>query len=158
MVTTTVTTTSDGAQSTSSGFGGWFDMLRNEPCSFTAAADGTTRCMPVATADYSGGSYFQDAACTQQLAMTYKGTPACSPSTTPPAPKYITVSATVGGCSTTTLHPIGAKISPPPVTVYVKSTTCVGTPANAVYEFYTTPGPELLPSAFVQTTTTTTTQ
>lgn len=154
--TKTVTTTSDGAQSTSTYQSGWFDTQRNEPCTFIGASDGTTRCLPtpVAIYDYSNGSYFSDSNCTSPLAVTGHSNPACG-ATTPPAPKYMMVAATVNGCSGTSIHPIGTKTSPS--SVYVKSGGgCYASAPSPSYDYFTPYGSEIAPTGFVQVTTTTT--
>jgi hypothetical protein len=45
-------------------FTGWHDSQRNEDCSFTTAADGSTRCTPNAA---FSSTYFADANCTQPV-------------------------------------------------------------------------------------------
>jgi len=43
----------------------WWDSARDEECSFTAFADGSTRCVPSSGA--SGGSFFSDSGCATPL-------------------------------------------------------------------------------------------
>lgn len=161
---TTTTTTSDGAKSvTSYEISGWFDTLRNEPCSFQPAGDGKTRCLPstLARTDYSGGSYYQDAACTQKLAFTLKqAASVCGPTTTPAPPNalYLLFSTTgANGCSGAGIRAIGTVIVP--ATVYLKSgASCIGIASTPTAYDYFAPGAEIAPTEFVESTTTIVTQ
>jgi hypothetical protein len=147
---TTVTTTDDGAKLTMKSFGGWFDSMRNEPCSPTLAADGKTRCMP-ATLSLTGG-YYTDAACTIPAVLTFTSDPACST-----IPGYVAVPAT-----TTCPQTVGAKIYARGAGVtnyYSKSgTTCIGPSSNPIFTVYPTAGAEISAASFAEMNVVTTTE
>lgn len=147
---TTVTeySTVDGATRTQTSFVGWFDSMRNEPCSPTLASDGKTRCLPAAAAPLTG--YFVDAAC------TVPGAP-LSTCLGADAPKYIAIP------QPTTCPPssLGAKVIPvgtPTTTYYFKSgANCTGPTTTADLAWYPPAGAEIPPTEFVEMTVTTTT-
>ncbi|MDB4995913.1 MAG: hypothetical protein JWM74_3345, partial [Myxococcaceae bacterium] len=73
-------------------FLGWYDATLDVKCVFTAASDGSTRCMPAS----SQPAFFFDAACTERAA-TFTG------DTTPPA--YVSVADEAKRCDRRfTLH------------------------------------------------------
>ncbi|MBX3230657.1 MAG: hypothetical protein KIT84_00455 [Labilithrix sp.] len=157
---TTTTTTSDGAETvTSYQLSGWFDTSRNEPCTFTMAADDKTRCLPttLAVRDYSNGSYFNDASCTQPLAFTSKpSTSSCGPTTVPgpPSPKYMLFSKTGSSCGGSGIRLLGTPVVPG-ANIYLKSgANCFGTSPSGSYDYYTVTS-EISPTEFVESSTTT---
>lgn len=161
---TTTTTTSDGAKTVSSyEQSTWFDSLRAEPCTFTAAADGKMRCLPtsLAVSDISSGLYFQDAACLQPIAFITKPSSPSSCGTTyipgPEAPKYMFFTKGGATCGGRGLRPLGSTISPG-VNVYLKSgPSCFPTPSNTTaYDYYGV-SVEIDATEFVEATTTVTT-
>jgi hypothetical protein len=159
--TTVTTTTSDGAETVVSyPVSGWFDTLRNEPCTFIAAADDKPRCLPttLAVRDYAGGSYFSDAACSQLLFFTTKpSTASCGASSlpAPPPARYMLSSKTGSACGGSSIRPLGAPVTPGP-NVYLKSgASCfaVAAPSIAAYDYYAAT-PEISPTEFVSSSTT----
>jgi len=156
---TTTTTTSDGAETvTSYPLSEWFDTVRNEPCTFTIAADDKTRCLPTSLAirDYSSGSYFNDASCTQPIAFTLRpASTSCGATTLPPSPppKYMIFSKSDSSCGGTGIRPLGAPLVPGP-TIYLKtSSTCFATTPLSSYDYYTMTT-EIPPAEFVESSTT----
>lgn len=156
---TSTTTTSDGAQTvTSYPLSGWFDMARNEPCTFTMAADDKTRCLPttLAVRDYSGGSYFNDAACSQPLALITKPSGvSCGPTTLPaaPTPIYMLFSKAGSACGGTGIRPLGTPVVPG-ATIYIKSgANCFPLATPATYDYYAVTT-EIAPTEFVESSTT----
>ncbi len=159
-ITTTTTTTSDGAKTVVQySVSSWFDALRNEPCAFQTASDGKTRCLPtLVIRDYSGGSYFQDAACSQPLFFTTKATPnACAPSVTPPppAPKYLLGTPPGAVCNGQGVRLLGTQLVPAGSIYFKSGVSCVATSALPAYYDYFTAGAEIAPTEFVESTTTT---
>lgn len=144
-----VTTTSapDGARSSVSAFAGWYDGQRNEPCAPTLAADGKSRCLPVASSITT--IYFGDAACAIPVAMAVAD---C----TSEAPAYVS-SVVVATCPVTA-GPRIFKRGSMYTSYYIKSgATCSGPIAAGTLKVFTA-GAEVLPSDFAEMTVTTTTQ
>lgn len=122
---------------------GWYDTQRKENCAFGTAADGKTRCLPTA-GGYAYGSYFADAACSQEVTGV-----GCSG----PAPKYINVShASTDGCTVTlaSLHSAGAAYTG--TMIYAKSgTTCTALTPSVGLAYYFI-GDEVPASSFMAAT------
>lgn len=55
-------------QDGSRAFLGFYDSTRKEDCSFQLAEDGKTRCFPAGLTLVKGNGYYEDSACTKQLA------------------------------------------------------------------------------------------
>jgi hypothetical protein len=129
-------------------FVGYFtDTARNnEHCYFSTAADGSTRCLPIvgdASANYSGGPFFSDAACTTTIALSSCSTPA-----------YVAENETGGGCPVAINTHIFALGSTYAGTVYQGgATTCTAVTASALkgYVLFSV-GPEVPASSFQQAT------
>ena len=150
----TTTATSDGAHQVVTGQSGWLDTRRSEQCTFYPASDGKSRCLPIPSSliDYSGGTLFADAACTQVLAFTAKASTCAPPTVTA---KYLYASVSNAGCSGYTIRPIGTLVTP--TAIYVKSgASCIATTAGATYDYYAPGGTEIAPTEFVEAATTTT--
>lgn len=80
-------------------FNGWYDTLRGEDCTFFAAEDGVTRCLPAWS--MSIGSYYSDAGCSQALARHTDGCPL--------DPRYKYARATSDQCPTAiSIYDLGA--------------------------------------------------
>lgn len=138
----------DGTKQSSTGWGGWFDTQRNEPCAVTRASDGKQRCLP-ATGGSVTASYFSDATCTKPVVLVYAAeVTACSAPYAVPA--YANSSSTVAGCIENSIHSVGVNVS----VMYVKSTTCIPTTIPTYYKVYEL-GPEVPASSFVEFTVTT---
>ncbi len=122
--------------------GTWYDSQRNENCSFTLAADGSTRCLP----DGVGVTVYGDSACMSPVVML---------TSTCPAPTYA-LSTDFGTCEVqqggTHVLAIGATATP--ATLYVKNgSSCI--PAGSApsgYTYYDV-GAEIPASSFVSATT-----
>jgi hypothetical protein len=128
---------SDGAKE----LAGWHDNMRNEDCSFMAAVDGKTRCLPFAGAGIIiDAGYFVDAQCTMPYAIVTKGCTA----------KYAYHLETVNGCGTNyryRMYQLGALSNGP--TVYTKSgNQCIASAYNSSYPDLYINNTEVQPSAF----------
>jgi hypothetical protein len=153
--TSTTITSADGARRTYTSFAGWYDSTRAEACAPMIAADGTTRCLPTASAQWYGGSY-ADSQCTQPLVWV---SAQVSPNTcgAPPIPRYLfeQVSA-ANGCTGWRVRPLGTKL--PGSSFFYKNGTQCGTLTGSPDQVaYVASGPEISASEFMQITTTTTT-
>src|SRR5262249_30139705 len=102
---------------------GLYDSQRSEDCVFVTAADGSTRCMPLTAGNYAAlGSYFSDANCTLEVALTAKCTL---------APKYLVryVAPACGASATSySVYATGAKGSA--TAVRTKSGTTCSAPSD----------------------------
>ena len=142
-------------------FASWHDSQRNEDCYFQTAADGTTRCMPIAAA----ASYFADSKCTQPLALiycfqpqpkylssTYSGVPSA-----PPAGVHLFQLG--GAMAVTTIYEVTSVVTADGGVCSSGQATyaCTAQPPStlsylqSVASLYSV-GPELQPDAFVQAT------
>jgi len=121
----------------------WWDSGRNEDCTFTATADGSTRCLPQAAG--SASAYYADSTCSGELALVTLAT--CSTLTS----RYVTKFDSTSGCSLARIFGLGARYTG---TVYSKSgTSCAEVSAStmtafAAYGFYPV-GTEIPLSSFV---------
>jgi len=131
-------------------FTGMYDSQLMSDCFFVQTGDGTTRCFPSGlSTGLLFGSYYSDGGCSQGLA--WSPTAACA------APKYVTSTVVIPGCTTQIsyhLYPIAAAFTG---TIY-SGTPAMCTPlsagqitALASYSFYAV-GPEVAPSGWVQAT------
>lgn len=142
---TTTTTSSDGASYSLSGFSGWYDSMRGEPCSPSIAADGVERCLPSMAGVY--GSYFADSNCT--IAGALVAASSCTP-----APKYVAIPQPTGTCGSAPLGP-HVFLSGAAVQAWSKSGTSCTMVTN--YNVFPVNGAEISASSFAPMTTTTTT-
>lgn len=159
---TSVTTASDGAQSSMSyRISSLYDTLRQEECTFVRAADGATRCLPTGLAKLGTLSMlYVDAQCAHPVVAVYRDATSLCGGPQPQPPKYITYSipstdpCAPGGLS---VMPAGSKL-PGGMPMWGKSgTTCYVYPGAAdSYDVYERQ-PEIAPSSFVSSTTTVTT-
>lgn len=150
--TTTTLLGADGTKQESTGFGGWFDAQRNEPCTVSLAADGKMRCLPAAAARYVD-NYFADAACTQSIVLVTPVT--CAAYGAPlGVPKYLSEpGAPVNGCTGMRYRPMGAKIAG--ASYYLKSgANCFGPYPLTNQDAYDASGAEIPPTEFVAFTST----
>jgi hypothetical protein len=123
----------------SKAFAGMYDSQRNEACSFVTAADGSTRCLPVAAPSASLGVYYADASCSSPLAYAASG---CT------SPLYGNefVSAACSGQGMYHIFQLGPAVNPP--MVYLKSgTVCAAQQPTTAFVYYTV-GPEIMPPSF----------
>jgi hypothetical protein len=147
---------SDGSKQ----FTGWHDSQRKEDCSFTNAADNTTRCMP--NNAYSS-TFFVDSACSQPVYVSGDCNPvpgyvtSAALTSTFPSAGYnahifpiATPTTTVTAAYEITILSDGGCNGPYHLTcTAVTGWTTMAQPPNIVY----TLGAEIPPSAFVQATT-----
>lgn len=123
---------------------GWFDSQRNENCSFSPAADGSMRCMP-ATSVSATGSYFVDAACTEELVVVLVAQCTGIPKY---ATRYVSQSDCLYGSS---IYPVGAEYVG--TALYVKNgTTCTATTTSPAQLRYFRLGAEVTAASFVRAT------
>jgi hypothetical protein len=124
--------TSDGFRQ----FIGWHDAQRNEDCSFTAAPDGTQRCMP--NTDVSVDVLYNDKACSQPIARS----PSCQP-----VSFVFGRDGTRTACQTDQLFPVGGSAT---IGAQVYSKTPAGClPITPEPGAYVTLGPEADYTGFV---------
>jgi len=117
----------------------WFDVERNEECTFQRAADGVLRCMP--TPGVVAITRYLDASCTEPVLAVAVAT--CSGE----APRYIVQSEVVGCESRVRLTVPGVLVAPE--TLYNLTTSdCVETQPSESYT-YRRPGAEVPPTSFV---------
>lgn len=142
----------DGASYVSSGFGGWYDSQRREPCTPGLAADGMYRCLP-AVGGYASTS-FADSGCTTPVVAVF-----VSPGCTPYPPKYIGLYSAAAACTAATVGPKIYATGSETTTFYVLGSTCTGpnTNTNMSLSYFSATGGEIPPSDFEPMTSTTTT-
>jgi hypothetical protein len=157
-VTTSTTSSADGASYTSSAFAGWYDSSRSEPCDSMIAADGKARCLPTSTGVQTGLNFYADASCTQPILMSPTQV-ACSLFPATPPPKYLLGGdvATQAGCYLTRVYPV-TKVATPAGLYHPNGMgICAGpTAPPAGYDFYLG-GAEIPAVTFAELTVTTTT-
>jgi hypothetical protein len=123
--------------------GQWFDSQRNEPCTYTVAGDGATRCLP-AGVEFR---YYADAACATPMVILES---ACA------MPTYglKTVGATCGiEPSNVHVYALGAVITPMMMFANTGSGGCIGLGAVSGTDYtYITVGAEIPASTFVAAT------
>ncbi|GEM_PF-3444751 len=129
-------------------FIGFYDGQRNENCSFiwpgSAAADGTTRCLPLDNLAYLNDSYFADSSCTQPLPLAFFW----SGSTNCPAPAYIAQHTSNQCPMVWHLYEIGAQFTGSAYAI-MGSLGCRAATLPTGYTIYTV-GNEVPASAFVE--------
>jgi hypothetical protein len=125
--------TPDGARM----FLGWRDTMRNEDCSFSLAADGVLRCIPVGYALFV--NYYSDAQCTKDLPVAL-----CSGA---PARGYAT--KIVSGCGAAPTYSVFqiTGIHSGPVYYGSGPASCAMTTPPATYTLFTV-GPAIAPIMF----------
>lgn len=125
-------------------FLGWYDSLRKEDCNFGTASDGSTRCLPAATA-YPAGS-FSDAGCTQVLVGVSK-TATCAAA----VPKYVATLDTTGCSPRFEVRGAGARFTGTDIYAGTPAscTKLAGSSVAQSLDLYT-PGAILVASDFVQ--------
>jgi hypothetical protein len=89
----------------SKAFKGFYDSQLNVDCYFAKAADGTVRCIPVATATTTTANYYADANCTQPVALVSQ----CPGTVTPT--QVLAQIGTYGAIHTFALGAVAANVS-----------------------------------------------
>jgi hypothetical protein len=127
---------------------GLYDSQRQEDCFFTAASDGSTRCMPITSDFATVGTYYSDANCTVEVAVRQK----CA--TTPKyVVRYVSVAGSCGQAAAAnySFYAVGVKGSA--TAVRTKSGTTCSAPIDqsATYDAFAI-GAEIPPTVFVKGT------
>jgi hypothetical protein len=130
---------SDGSRA----FASMYDSQLKQPCTFTAASDGTNRCLPSGPAAIAATSYYGDSKCTQPIVSAPLG---CST-----APPYAsTFESSCSGTTTFHVYSRGAAFAPGANVYLGAGSSCTAVPTSGSSAFWFSVGAEIPPSMFVQ--------